>query len=182
MSEASPATGAEASAKAGADEASQPSKPKRSRREAVAGPTSVSLEHSRWRTFAWAAAGLFIGAVLVWKLGSVGKGVGVVLIGVSLWAGRSFVLTLMNEPGSIHVDQDDITLPRGLCRSAPVTLTVKDLRHAYFLRRAVPWTRTGPLLVVETDRGVFQYPRDWFATDSDQRRIAAALNHRLGRL
>ncbi len=141
----------------------------------------MSLMHARWRAFGWATGGIGVGLLLLIKLGVVGKAIGIILVLASLFAVRSFVLTLLNKPGTIAVDEDEITLPRGLCRSGAVTVPVKELRHAYFLRRAVPWTHTGPLLIVETAQGVFQYPRDWFATDSDQRRIAAALNHRLGR-
>lgn len=173
MSEASPAPGAGTDARRG--------KAKRKSRRDASEPTSVSLMHARWRAFAWAVGGIALGILLLIKLGSVGKVVGALLILASMLAVRSFVLTLMHEPGKIDVANDEVTLPRGLCRNAPVTLPVGDLRHAYFLRRAVPWTRTGPLLIVETAKGVFQYPRDWFATDSDQRRIAAALNHRIGR-
>ena len=174
MSEASPATGA--GTEAGHDKASR-----RKKRRDVSEPTSVSLTHARWRAFAWAVSGLAVGTLLLIKLGTVGKGIGILLMLASLVAVRNFVLTLLNEPGNIDVDAEQITLPRGLCRSGTVTVPVNELRHAYFLRRAVPWTHTGPLLVVETEHGIFHYPRDWFATDSDQRRIAAALNHRLGR-
>ncbi len=41
---------------------------------------------------------------------------------------------------------------------------------------------TGPVLVLETKKGVFEYPRDWFAEGSDQRRVVLALNRRLGHL
>ncbi len=174
MSEASPATGA-------GTEAGRGKSSRRNKRRDVSEPTSVSLIHARWRAFAWAMASIGVGLLLLIKLGVVGKVIGVLLILASLFAVRSFVLTLLNEPGDIDVDRDEVTLPRGLCRSRAVTVPVKQLRHAYFLRRAVPWTHTGPLLIVETEQGVFQYPRDWFATDSDQRRVAAALNHRLGR-
>jgi hypothetical protein len=60
-------------------------------------------------------------------------------------------------------------------------MPVADLRHAYLLRRALPWNHTGPVLVVETRRGVFQYPRDWFGAENDQKRLSQALNRRLGR-
>jgi hypothetical protein len=175
VSEASPATGAGTEAGRGKKSS------RRKKRRDVSEPTSVSLMHARWRAFSWAAGGIALGLLLLIKLGAVGKGIGVILILASLLAVRNFVLTLLHEPGKIDVDTSEITLPRGLCRAGPVTMPVDKLRHAYFLRRAVPWTRTGPLLIVETSDGTFQYPRDWFATDSDQRRIAAALNHRLGR-
>jgi hypothetical protein len=183
VSEASPATGAEANATAGgAAEAGKARRSKAGRRNREAtGPTDVGLEHGRWRALVWAVIGLALGVLLIAKLGSVGKAIGVIMCIASLIPTRAFVFTLLNAPGRIKVDDDAVTLPSGLCRAKSVTLPFAKIRHAYFLRRAVPWTRTGPLLIVETSEGLFQYPRDWFASDSDQRRVAAALNRRLGR-
>jgi hypothetical protein len=175
VSEASPATGATGAETEGGRGA------RRKRRDDPAEDTTVSLEHARWRAFGWALAGLVVGSVLVWKLGAVGKGVGVLLLLAAALPARGFVLTLMHAPGDIVINGREVILPRGLCRAGAVTVPVSGLRHAYFLRRAVPWMRTGPLLVVETERGVFEYPRDWFASDADQRRVASAINHRLGR-
>jgi hypothetical protein len=141
----------------------------------------VKLEHARWRHAGWVGLGIVLGAVLVWKLGTVGKGVGVLLIGVGLYNVRAFVLTIIHSPGTIRIDGDQAELPRGLCRGVPVTVPISLIRHAFFLRRAVPWTRSGPLLVIETADRVFTYPREWFASDSDQRRVAVLLNRRLGR-
>ncbi len=176
MSEASPATGAETKAR------DRPLARRKRRVAAAAGPTAVDLEHARMRHLTWCAVGVLLGGVLLLKLGIVGKLIGIALLVLGAIAGRAFVMTLLHSAGRIEVNEDDVTLPRGLCHAKAETLPVSDLRHAYFLRRAVPWTRSGPLLVVETSQGVFSYPRDWFATDSDQRRIAMALNHRLGRL
>lgn len=174
MSAASPATGAERDVGRKRERAA-------GRKPATEQPLEVTLEHARWRHFGWTVAGLVVGAVLLWKLGVVGKAVGVVLCGLGLWAGRSFAATLLHPPGLIRVGEDQVTLPRGLCRSGPVTLPSHQVRHAFFLRRVVPWTRTGPVLVIEAGEHVFSFPRDWFASESDQRRVATALNRRLGR-
>lgn len=171
MTEASPAT-----------DATKGRRGKSGRREdAAAGPTEVALEHARGRAAMWTAIGLALGFLLVVKLGTVGQLIGIGLCVAALVPLRTFVMTLLHEPGTIRVAGDDATLPRGLCRGEPLTLPLGEVQHAYFLRRAVPWTRTGPVLVVETAHGIFQYPRDWFATDSDQQRVASALNRRLER-
>ncbi|HEU5055188.1 MAG TPA: hypothetical protein VFU21_01625 [Kofleriaceae bacterium] len=141
----------------------------------------ISLEHGRWRHFSWLAVGSGLGIFLVWKLGTVGKGLGVVLLVLGAVNLVRFARTLLRPAGSIAVSEDSVKLPDGLCRADAHTIEYRGIRHAFFLRRAVPWTRTGPILVIETDRGVFSYPRDWFATDSDQRRIAHAIHRRLGR-
>ena len=65
--------------------------------------------------------------------------------------------------------------PRGLCRGAPSKLRRADVSAVYFLRRAVPWTQAAPVLVVEAKGEAFIYPRDWFDSESDQRRIVDEL-------
>ena len=59
-------------------------------------------------------------------------------------------------------------------------------RSARLVNGRGPWLGRARMichvLVVETARGVFEYPRDWFAGDNDQKGIVTALNRRLGRL
>jgi hypothetical protein len=74
-----------------------------------------------------------------------------------------------------------VRLPDGLCVKGARTVPWDGIRHVFFLRRSVPWARTGPILVIETEDRTFSYPRDWFASDSDQRRVAHAIFRRLGR-
>lgn len=155
------------------------------RRGARAGEGSelrVTLEHGRWRHFGWVVAGLLGGSFLVWRLGVVGKVVGVLLLALAVLNIYRFARTLMRGPGVIDVGDDAVVLPQALCHKDSHELAYDKIRHAFFLRRAVPWTRTGPILVIETDDRVFTYPRDWFASDSDQRRVALAINRHLGRL
>ncbi len=142
----------------------------------------VSLVHARRNHLTWTLLGLVLGTLLLWKLAIVGKVLGVIFIIVAAVAARSFAITLMHEPGVIRVDADKLALPLGLCTADPAELTMSDIKHAFFLRRAVPWTRAGPLLVIEAEARTFTYPRDWFASESDQRRILEAINHHLGRL
>ena len=176
MSAVSPATEAEPK------QGSPAQRAKAAKKGSTDTDVAVSLEHARWRHFGWIAFGAIAGGVLIWKLGSVGKGVGIFLLVIAALNLRSFALTLLNQPGTIRIDGEEASLPRGLCRGAPHTIPVAAIKHAFFLRRAVPWTRSGPILIIETSDQVFTYPREWFASDSDQRRIAVAVNRRLGRL
>ena len=173
MSAPSPATGAEAAARHERSAA---------RRGAGESTFQVSLEHGRWRHFGWIVFGAAVGALLLWKLGVVGKAVGVVLVGMSALHVYRFVRTLLHPAGRIEIGDDSVLLPDGLCREAAPPVPYDQVRHAFFLRRAVPWSHTGPVLVVETAAQIFIYPRDWFSSDSDQRRVALALNRRLGRV
>lgn len=174
MSAPSPATGADAAAARKAD---------RSAARRGGGETTfhVVLEHGRWRHLGWVIGGAAVGAVLLWKLGVVGKAVGVVLLAVSAFHVYRFARTLLRPAGRIELREDSILLPDGLCQKTAHQVPYAQVRHVFFLRRAVPWSRTGPLLIVETSDLVFTYPRDWFSSDSDQRRVAIALNRRLGR-
>jgi hypothetical protein len=142
----------------------------------------VELTAARWRHFAWAAAGLAIGAVMIARMGEIGLVLGGAVVLGGLLAARSFVMTLLHPPGVIAVREAEVVLPGQVCSGVQKTIPLDELRHAYLLRRALPWNHTGPVLVVETRRGVFQYPRDWFAGEPDQRRVFTALNRRLGRL
>lgn len=141
----------------------------------------ISLEHARLRHLGWAVFWLVAGALLIWKLGPISKVVGALMVVAAAWSARAFVLTLMHPAGVIRVGDAEVELPRGLCRGRTTRVPTAEVRHAFFLRRAVPWTHAGPLLVVEAGDDVFTYPRDWFRSDSDQRRVAMAINRHLGR-
>lgn len=138
----------------------------------------VGLEHMRYRHLSWMGLGIVLGSLLIWKLGTVGQWVGVVLIGIGLWATYSFVRTLVYPAGTIAITATGVELPRGLCRGAPARYAIGDIEHAYLLRRAVPWTRAAPVLVIEAKGKAYAYPRDWFLTEADQRRIVRELHTR----
>ena len=138
----------------------------------------IALEHMRYRHGAWMGFGLVTGALLLWKLGTVGKWVGVVLIGIGVVAAYSFVRTLLFPAGTIAVGDDGVALPRGLCKGDPEKMPITEVKHAYLLRRSVPWTRAAPVLVIEARGKAFTYPRDWFVTEADQRRIVRELHAR----
>ena len=142
----------------------------------------VELTAAAWRHFTWAAVGIGIGALMIVRMGEIGLVLGgIVLIG-GLIAGKSFVMSLLHKPGKIAVRENEVVLPERVCSGNEVTVPLADLRHAYLLRRHLPFNHSGPVLVVETRRGVFQYPRDWFAGETDQRRVWTTLNRRLGLL
>lgn len=176
MSATSPATGpATDSDRPGSDRSGRAS----SRSEGSV--LQVKLQHARWRHFGWAAVCLAGGVFLLLRLGFVGKLIGAALVaggGVAAW---HFLLTFLHEAGTIRLAEQMLLLPRGLCLGKPAEIPLAEVRHAFFLRRAVPWTRTGPVLVIEAGQRAYTYPRDWFASDSDPRRMAAAINRRIGR-
>ena len=135
----------------------------------------ILLEHMRWRHFAWAIFGVLGGAILIWKMGTVAQWVGIGLIGLGLWATYQFTRTLLFDAGAIVVDGRRVMLPRGVCRGKPIEVERGKVAHAYLLRRAVPWTRAAPVLVIEAGDHAYTFPRDWFATEADQRRVIHAL-------
>ena len=144
----------------------------------TAGGLRVGLEHMRYRHLAWMGFGVITGTLLIWKLGSVGQWLGAVLLAVGAVATYSFVRTLLFPAGTISIGDDGVELPRGLCRGAPAKFALAEVDHAYLLRRAVPWTRAAPVLVIEAGGKPFAYPRDWFVTEADQRRVVRELNAR----
>lgn len=139
------------------------------------GPVSIGLEVSRQRSVSWAVFGTIIGVLLIWKLGTVGQWAGVVLIGMGLYHSWELLQTFLHPPGTIVVTDREVTLPRGLCMSKPITVEPSAVTAVYFLRRSVPWNRSAPVLVVELGERALAFPRDWFASEADQRHVVHAL-------
>jgi hypothetical protein len=145
---------------------------------APGGKLIIPLEHQRYRHLAWMSFGLVAGLLLLLNLGTVGQWLGVVLMLVGAWASYNFVRTLLFPAGTIVVGDDGVELPRGLCKGPAERFRLGQIAHVYLLRRSVPWTRAAPVLVVETADRAFTYPRDWFLTEADQRRVVRELHNR----
>jgi hypothetical protein len=143
------------------------------------GVVTVELEHNRWNNFGWGLFLLAISALFITRFGITGKSFALLFVAFGIRNGYRFVQTLLRPPGRILVEKTDVELPRGLCRDNPVQCKRADVKHAFMLRRSVPWGRTGPVLVVELDNLALVYPRNWFHSDADQERIALALTAEL---
>lgn len=146
--------------------------------EASAGATgavAIELRHARNHHLRWVVLGLVLGGLCVTQLGTLGQAAGVVLLGMAAWAAYRVVETLRHPPGTLVIDADKVSLPRGLCRGEPLELTRGAVTASYLLRKAVAWHQAAPVLVIEADGKVLAYPRDWFATEADQRRALDAL-------
>jgi hypothetical protein len=143
---------------------------------------AIELDGGRWRHLFWAVVGIGVGVVVAVHMGSIGYLIGGLVAVGGVNAAIAFAKTLMHPPGELRLGERELVLPLGLSTGKSATLEADELRNAYVLRRALPWNQSGPLLVLETRRGVFEYPREWFAADGDQRRVAAALNRRLGHI
>jgi hypothetical protein len=135
----------------------------------------IELEASRERQIGWAVFGTLIGALLVWKLGTVGVWGGYVLIALGLYRAFQLVQSYRNPVGTIAVSATKILLPRGLHRGAPLEVAPSDVTAVYFLRRSVPWNKAAPVLVIELGERALIFPRDWFASEADQRHVVHAL-------
>jgi hypothetical protein len=161
VSESSPASGSVSDGDA----------PVRSRGESV----SIELEPSRQRMISWTIFGIIFGALLVWKLGTVAVWAGWVLIAIGLYRAYQLLMSFVHPAGTIEVHADTVSLPVGLHKAKPLTVKLADVTAVYFLRRSVPWNRAAPVLVVELGPRALLYPRDWFASEADQRHIVHAL-------
>ena len=100
-------------------------------------------------------------------------GLGLILF--TLGSLYDFVQTYRHAPGTFELRGDRLVLPLGLCSGKTIELPWVDVRHAYVLRRSLSFASTGALLVIETTRGVFEYPHEWFWGDADQRQVARAI-------
>lgn len=139
------------------------------------GPVEIELEMSRQRAASMTAFGLVVGTLLIWKLGTVGVWVGVFLIVIGAFRAWELVQTFLHAPGTIKVTDAQVSLPRGLCLGKPVEVAPADVTAVYFLRRSVPWNKSAPVLVVEIGERAMAFPRDWFASEADQRHVVHAL-------
>jgi len=137
--------------------------------------TEVELFVSRGRTAGWAAFGILFGALIAWKLGTVAVWVGVVLMTIGAFRMWEVAQTFMHPPGTIIVTETQVTLPRGLSMGKPIQVAPSDITAVYFLRRSVPWNRSAPVLIVELGNQAMAFPRDWFASEADQRHVVHAL-------
>ena len=142
---------------------------------APSGPVEIELEMSRQRAASMTAFGLVVGTLLIWKLGTVGVWVGVFLIVIGAFRAWELVQTFLHAPGTIKVTDAQVSLPRGLCLGKPVEVAPADVTAVYFLRRSVPWNKSAPVLVVEIGDRAMAFPRDWFASEADQRHVVHAL-------
>ena len=100
---------------------------------------------------------------------------GYVLIAIGAFRAVQLAMSFMHPAGSIVVGPKEIKLPRGAYRGTPHVLAPSDVKAVYFLRRSVPWNRSAPVLVIEVGDKAMAFPRDWFASEADQRRVVHAL-------
>jgi hypothetical protein len=167
-SESSPETGR---AKDGKETPFRHEDPKRAPLETV----EVELEVSRQRWITWTIGGIIGGALLVAKLGTVGVWVGYVLIALGLLRAYQLVMSFLHPPGTFVISEHEVKLPRGVHRPHPLVVEPSAVTAVYFLRRSVPWNRSAPTLIVELGDKAMVYPRDWFASEADQRHVVHAL-------
>ncbi len=135
----------------------------------------VDFEVYRGAWIGWLVVGAVLGGLMVVKLGTLGQYLGGILIVVAAWNGCKLALSLLHKPGTIEVSAERVVLPRGLCRGNPLVLSHAEVTSAYFLRNSVPWNRSAPLLIIEANQIAHAFPRDWFSSEADQRRIISAL-------
>jgi hypothetical protein len=148
-----------------------PEKPRTGRRSTLA----IELEVSRQRSAGWTIFGLVLVALLIWKLGTVGVWAGIALVLAGVYHAWSLVQTFRYPPGTIVVSEREVSLPRGLCLPNPVVVKPQDVTAVYFLRRSVPWNHAAPVLIIELGAKAMAFPRDWFASEADQRHVVHAL-------
>ncbi len=119
--------------------------------------------------------GLIVGAVLIWQFGAVAVWGGIVLVVVGSFGAWEAAVSYLRPAGSIIVSEHEVVLPRGLHMTKPVTAPPGAVTAVYFLRKSVPWNRASPILIVEIGGRAMAFPREWFASEADQKHIVHAL-------
>lgn len=138
-------------------------------------PVQIELEVSRQRSAGWTIFGLIVGALLIHGLGTVGVWVGIALVATGAFHAWQLIQTMLHPPGTIVVSETEVVLPRGVCMPRPVVVAPRDITAIYFLRRSVPWNRAAPVLIIELGERAMAFPRDWFASEADQRHVIHAV-------
>lgn len=136
---------------------------------------SIELDMPRQRIAAWAVLGTIGGVILILEMGTVAVWAGFVLVAIGLFRAYQLAQTFLRPPGTIVVNDKEVVLPRGVHATNPIKVPPKDVTAVYFLRRSVPWNRSAPVLIVELGEKAMVYPRDWFASEADQRHVVHAL-------
>jgi hypothetical protein len=113
--------------------------------------------------------------LLIWKLGTVGVWAGIALVVLAFFRAFELYQSYRHPPGTFEITETRVVVPRGLCIGKPIECKPADVTAVYFLRRSVPWNRSAPVLVVEIGKAAFAFPRDWFASEADQRHVVHAL-------
>ena len=144
--------------------------------------TEIELEVSRQRTIAWAIGGTIGGVLMILKLGTVGVWAGYAVLAWGIVRAVQLALTIIYPPGTIKVSPTEVVLPRSVHRPHPLHVAPKDVTAVYFLRRSVPWNKSSPVLVIELGDKAMAFPRDWFASEADQRHVVHALLAQRGKL
>jgi hypothetical protein len=136
---------------------------------------AIELEVSRQRSTGWTIFGLVLGALLIWKLGTVGVWAGIALMVTGAYHAWRLLQTYRYPPGTIVVSDQQVSLPRGPYLPDPVVVAPQDITAVYFLRRSVPWNHASPVLIIELGNKAMAFPRDWFASEAEQRHVVHAL-------
>jgi hypothetical protein len=113
--------------------------------------------------------------LMILKLGTVGVWGGYAVLAWGLVRAVQLAMTIIYPPGKIRVSANEVVLPRAAHRPNPLKVAPKDVTAVYFLRRSVPWNKSSPVLVIELGEQAMAFPRDWFASEADQRHIVHAL-------
>jgi len=143
------------------------------------GPLVIPLRPARGKHVGWALIGLLVGFLFAFAFG--GPGGVVVGIAAAGWGGyhvyRLALFTFARRQ-VLRIDDERAELPRGPVGEKVTSVAPGEIKHVFVLRRSVPLFQASPVLVLEVGDEAFTYPRDWFASEGDQERIAAAIRAR----
>jgi len=143
------------------------------------GPLEISLRPARGKHVGWALIGLLIGFLFLFAVGG-GAGVGFGLA-AGVWGAYHvyrIALFTFGRRQVVRIDDERAELPRGPVGDKVTSIAPGEIKHAFFLRRSVPLFQASPVLVVEVGDEALTFPRDWFASEGDQERVAAAIRAR----
>ena len=136
----------------------------------------IELDSGAGRHFFWMLVRLVLAGVLILRMGTAfGWVAGGLLAAFGVRSAILFVRSAIRQAAVVTVVGNRLLLPRTPTSTRIDAVPLRDVRHCYLLKRAVPWTMSGPVVVVETASQVWNLPRDWFKQDDDPHRLVAAV-------
>jgi hypothetical protein len=142
---------------------------------AAGAPLVVQLVATPLRSLAIGVVVGALGLALVLWFATVAQWVGAVLLLIGAIVAGFGAVAAMFPPGKVEIGPTSVVLPRRVSRPRPHAYPRTAVSAAYFLRSSTPWFRASPVLVIEAQGRAHVLPRDWFASEADQRRILDAL-------
>ena len=142
-------------------------------------PFQINLRDNKKGHSLWFIGSVALGFFLILKFNTVAQYLGAEFLAIAAYHLYRLIRSFLHKPGRLFLEDASLTLSNGLSHPKESTFSWDTVKHAFLLKRALPWTASGPVLVIETCDKSFLFPHEWFASDNDAKRILVAVHKKL---